>query len=159
MKYSRFEELPVWNSAADLVPAIFQLTALPAFDGKRSFADQLERASLSISNNIAEGFERGTNQELIAFLYIARGSAGEVRSMLCILERMPEFVTLRPGVMKLRVAVEGISKQLGGWIRTLRNSDRKGERFVTDNSKRLDAKARDRKEFLEQLRRQNQSDE
>jgi len=41
-----------------------------------------------ISNNIAEGFERGSTTELIHFLYIARGSAGEVRSMLCVIERM-----------------------------------------------------------------------
>jgi four helix bundle protein len=53
--------------------------------------DQLERAALSVSNNIAEGFERGTTNELLAFLYIARGSAGEVRSMMRILETWDIF--------------------------------------------------------------------
>ncbi|MGM0539039.1 MAG: four helix bundle protein [Thermodesulfobacteriota bacterium] len=51
----------------------------------------MERASLSVFSNIAQGFERGTTNELLAFLYIARGSAGEVRSMLCFLERRPAF--------------------------------------------------------------------
>jgi len=48
-----------------------------------------------VSNNIAEGFERGTTHELLASIYIARGSAGEVRSMLCFLERRPRFVNLK----------------------------------------------------------------
>jgi four helix bundle protein len=57
--------------------------------------DQLERAALSVSNNIAEGFERGTTNELLAFIYIARGSAGEVRSMLCFIERRPAFANFK----------------------------------------------------------------
>jgi len=86
MKYNRFEDLPVWQDSAELGRAIFELTESATFQRHFGLRDQLERASLSISNNIAEGFERGTNNELLAFLYIARGSAGEVRSMLRILE-------------------------------------------------------------------------
>ena len=48
-----------------------------------------------ISNNIAEGFERSSTSELIHFLYIARGPAGEVRSMLCVMERMSAFDNLK----------------------------------------------------------------
>src|SRR6188474_2813760 len=89
MPYQRFEDLPVWNSAIDLALRIFELTTRPEFNGRYSLKDQLERAAVSVSNNIAEGFERGTNKELLSFLYISRGSAGEVRSMLCLLERLP----------------------------------------------------------------------
>jgi len=67
------------------------MTSKPAFRGQRSLRDQMERAAVSVSNNTAEGFERGTNRKLLTSLYISRGSAGEVRSMLCLLERMLSF--------------------------------------------------------------------
>jgi four helix bundle protein len=89
MKYSGFEELPVWRASSALALRILELGEKAAFRRRRSLRDQMERAALSISNNIAEGFERGTTQELLTFLYIARGSAGEVRSMLCVMEQMP----------------------------------------------------------------------
>ncbi len=91
MRYKRFEDLPVWNAAIDLAVGIYALTSLPEFNSRYSLKDQIERAAVSVSNNIAEGFERGTNNELLAFLYISRGSAGEVRSMLCLLERIESF--------------------------------------------------------------------
>lgn len=80
MKYKRFEDLPVWNTAIDLAVAIYALTSKPEFAPHPGLRDQVERAAVSVSNNIAEGFERGTNNELLMFLYISRGSAGEVRS-------------------------------------------------------------------------------
>jgi len=95
MKYERFEDLPVWNDAADLAARMFPWTNQSCFRGLGDLANQLQRATLSISNNIAEGFERGTTNELITFLYYARGSAGEVRSMLCVMERMEEFQHLK----------------------------------------------------------------
>jgi four helix bundle protein len=79
VRYKRFEDLPVWNAAIELAVGIFALTAKPQFKAQHSLRDQLERAAVSVSNNIAEGFERGTNNELLMFLYISRGSAGEVR--------------------------------------------------------------------------------
>ena len=94
-KYQRFEDLPVWHVAADLAAKMFEWTQHPSFRGKGDLANQIQRATLSISNNIAEGFERGTTKELLSFLYIARGSAGEVRSMLCVMERMQAFADLR----------------------------------------------------------------
>ena len=86
MTYQRFEDLPVWQKAADLYEAAEDLLENESFRAA-GFRDQLDRAALSVSNNIAEGFERGTTNELLAFIYIARGSAGEVRSMLCFKER------------------------------------------------------------------------
>lgn len=82
MKYTRFEELPVWKDAIGLAEGIYGLTAADSWKGSWSLRDQIERAVLSISNNVAEGFERGTTNELIAFLYIARGSAGEIHAVL-----------------------------------------------------------------------------
>ena len=91
MKYQRFEDLPVWQSAIEFAVCAFALTARSCFRGNGDLRGQLQRAALSISNNIAEGFERGTTQELLTFLYISRGSAGESRSMLCFIEKVPAF--------------------------------------------------------------------
>jgi four helix bundle protein len=85
MKYRRFEDLPVWQDSVELARKMYEFTAAEPLRRHRGLRDQLESAALSVSNNIAEGFERGTTKELLAFLYIARGSAGEVRSMLHVL--------------------------------------------------------------------------
>jgi four helix bundle protein len=81
---------------------MYDFTALDPFRRHSGLRDQLERAAVSISNNVAEGFERGTTNELLAFLYIARGSAGEVRSMFCLLEGMTAFVHLRSQITDLK---------------------------------------------------------
>lgn len=67
MKYERFEQLPVWQDAAKLAAELFTFCTHPVFRGKGDLANQLQRTALSISNNIAEGFERGTTKELISF--------------------------------------------------------------------------------------------
>ena len=82
MKYQRFEQLPVWQAAIDLAVQTYEITEALEFRRRYSLWDQIERAAVSVSNNIADGFERGTNPELLTFLYIGRGSTGEVRSML-----------------------------------------------------------------------------
>jgi len=153
MKYERFEQLPVWQAAIDLAAAVYALTEQPPFRRRYSLRDQIERAAVSVSNNIAEGFERGTKQELLTFLYIARGSAGEVRSMLCLLEKIPVFAGLASGILNLKSRAESISKQLGAWVRTLRDSELKGERYVNVKTRRADVARRDRDEFLKELER------
>ena len=151
MRYERFEQLPVWQAAIDLAAAVYGLTETPPFRGRFSLRDQIERAAVSVSNNIAEGFERGTKQELLTFLYIARGSAGEVRSMLCLLGRIPAFADLESGIASVKSRAESISRQLGAWVRTLRDSGLKGERYVSEKTRRVDQAARARREFLEEL--------
>jgi four helix bundle protein len=113
--------------------------------------DQVERAAVSVSNNIAEGFERGTTQELLTFLYIARGSAGEVRSMLCLFERLGGFANFKSEISNLKSKAEGISRQLRGWADSLQNSEIKGQRYLTKKTKRRDQAAREREEFLNEL--------
>ena len=151
MRYKRFEDLPVWNTAIDLAVSVFALTASPQFKSQHSLRDQLERAAVSVSNNIAEGFERGTNNELLMFLYIARGSAGEVRSMCSLLDRVPSFAGLKSELNLLKAKGESCSKQLKAWAESLQNSDYKGERYVNEKLKRSDQAARDREEFLKEL--------
>lgn len=153
MRYNRFEELPVWQAAIKLGVETYTLTSGDSFKGRHSLRDQIERAAVSVSNNVAEGFERGTNNELLTFLYIARGSAGEVRSMLCLLERLPQFNDLKFEISNLKLQAENISRQLRAWADSLQNSDIKGQRYLTEKTRRQ-AKAKcEREEFMAELRR------
>jgi four helix bundle protein len=131
MKYNRFEELPVWRAAIEIAVSAYELTARTEFKGQYSLRDQTRTRSRLVSNNIAEGFERGTTQELLTFLYIARGSAGEVRSMLCLLERLSRFQDLKLEISDLKEKAEGVSRQLRAWANSLQNSDIKGQRYLT----------------------------
>ena len=152
MKYSRFEELPVWQDAIKLAVAVYVFTTSAAFTGRYSLKDQLERAAVSVSNNIAEGFERGTTQELLTFLYIARGSGGEVRSMLCLLERVPGFENLRFEISNLKSRSEVVSRQLRTWADYLQNTDIRGQRYLTARTRTKSKEAREREEFLKELK-------
>ena len=127
MKYERFEQLPVWQAGVTLAERTFKLTADRAFNYQGDLRSQLQRATLSVSNNVAEGFERGTTQELLTFLYIARGSAGEVRSMLCVLDRFDHFAHLKSEISDLRSLAESISRQLRAWADSLQNSPITGQ--------------------------------
>jgi hypothetical protein len=90
-----------------------------------------------------EGFERGTTNELLQFVYIARGSAGEVRSMLCLLGRRPWMREFATEISDLKAIAESCSRQLRGWAESLQNSPIQGPRHLTDQSKRqFDAKRR-----------------
>jgi four helix bundle protein len=152
MKYNRFEELPVWQDAIELAIRIFDLTARPEFRGYFTLKDQIERAGVSVSNNIAEGFERGTTQETLTFLYISRGSSGEVRSLTYLLERLDHFKDLLSDVLDIRNRGVKISRQLHGWCNSLQNTDIKGQRYLTDKSRRLAQAKKDREEFLKELK-------
>lgn len=152
MKYNRFEELPVWKDAIELAVRVFALTSRPTFRRYPGLRDQIERAAVSISNNIAEGFERGTTQELLTFLYISRGSCGETRSVLCLYERLPGFVDCKSEISDLKSRAEKISRQLRGWCNSLQNSDVRGQRYLTEKTRRQTKEAREREEFLQELK-------
>ncbi len=81
MRIGRFEDVIAWQKAKELTIQIYKL-----FEQSKDFGfkDQIQRASVSIMNNIAEGFERKSNNEFRQFLFVAKGSCGEVRSMLIL---------------------------------------------------------------------------
>lgn len=136
MTYQRFEDLPVWQAAATLYEQTEELFENPQAHIRSSFRDQLERAVLSVSNKIAEGFERDTTNELLQSIYIARGSAGEVRSMLSLLKRRPWGKPLEAEVGRLGAIAEGRSRHLRGWAEALPNSKIEGPRHLNDVPKR-----------------------
>lgn len=114
MKIERFEEVIAWKKAKELTVYIYsEFRNCKDF----SFKNQIERASVSIMNNIAEGFERQTNKELKNFLYISKGSCGEVRSMLNLAYEFKYVNQERFQVLE-NMSIE-ISKILAGFIKTL----------------------------------------
>ncbi len=135
MKYERFEDLPVWQDAIKLAEGCEDFLIAAKRSITYSKRDQLDRCSLSVSNNIAEGFERGSTNELIAFLYIARGSAGEVRSMLCFFKRRPALADFKSQISDLKSIAESCSRQLRSWADSLQNSDIKGQRHLNEKSR------------------------
>lgn len=156
--YKSFEDLPVWQHAIRMAEGVYAFTEKFKPIMSYSLRDQIERAALSVSNNIAEGFERGTTNELLAFLYIARGSAGEVRSMLCFLERRSAFCNLKSQISDLKSLAESCSRQLRAWADHLQNSDIRGQRHLNDQSRqhyKADKEAAEFERILEQYLPQN----
>ena len=145
MTYDRFEDLPVWQEAIRLAEGCEDFLIAAKRHITFSKRDQLDRCSLSVSNNIAEGFERGTKNELLAFLYIARGSAGEVRSMLCFFERRPALVDFKSQISDLKKKAESCSRQLRAWADSLQNSEIEGQRHLNAHSREQWQKGRDAK--------------
>ncbi len=85
MKVERFEDLHVWQLSRKLVVEIYEVTSNDNFKKDYGLSSQIQRASVSVLSNIAEGFEKGYNKEFIRFLYIAKGSIGEVRAQLYVI--------------------------------------------------------------------------
>ncbi|MBE6311629.1 MAG: four helix bundle protein [Bacteroidales bacterium] len=112
--FKKFEDLAVWQKSKEMTVSIYQVSNNIKDYG---FKDQIQRASVSVMNNIAEGFERGTQAEFKRFLYIAKGSCGETRSML-ILAHEIEYID-KDIKDKLTAQTEEISKMLSGLIKTL----------------------------------------
>ncbi len=84
MAVNYFEDFEIWKEARRLTNRIYRITRNHAFSKDYGLCDQIRRASVSVMSNIAEGYERGGNQEFIQFLSIAKGSCGEVRAQLYI---------------------------------------------------------------------------
>jgi four helix bundle protein len=83
-KIECFEDLFTWQKGIQLVKEIYLITERKGLKTDFGLRDQLRRAAVSIPTNIAEGFERRSRKEYLNFLNIAKGSSGEVRSLLCV---------------------------------------------------------------------------
>lgn len=114
MKFDRFEEIIAWQKGKELSLRIYKVFKLSKDYG---FKDQIQRASVSIMNNIAEGYERKSNKEFKQFLFIAKGSAGEVRSMLILAKELGYINAY--DFDELFSDAEEIAKILSGLIKTL----------------------------------------
>jgi four helix bundle protein len=134
-KYEKFEDLPVWQEAARLYNKVLDLLEEPNVPLTPGFRNQLDRAALSVSNNVAEGFERVTTNELLSFLGIARGSAGEVRSMMAVVKDRPRLREMVRRLQEIRALAESCARQLTAWTGSIDASPVQGKRHLTGEVK------------------------
>jgi len=120
-KSRTFEELPVWQKARELTQGIYSATKQKPFCFDKGLVDQITRAAVSVMSNIAEGLERGTTNELIYFLFIAKGSVGEVRAQLYVAEDQDYVNSTSANI--LRHDAKAISVQLSNWIKSMQTLD------------------------------------
>ena len=127
MKITRFEDLGIWKLSLKLTKKIYDITSKKKFSRDFGLRDQIRKAIISISSNIVEGFEKNNNNELIRFLKIAKGSAGEVRNELYI-DLVVDFITGEE-FDDINKELENLSKQIGGFIVYLEEI-RKDKQFI-----------------------------
>ncbi len=126
-KIDKFEDIQSWKKARELSKIIYTLTNTPAFSKDFAFKDQIRRAVISISSNIAEGFERGGNKEFIQFLFIAKGSCGEIRSQIYLAFDCGYVTKIEFDDIKARA--EEISRLIQGFIDYLKTTELKGTKY------------------------------
>ncbi|HXV78965.1 MAG TPA: four helix bundle protein [Candidatus Binatia bacterium] len=127
MQVKNFEDLEIWKDTRALTRAIYQLTRDPKFSKDFGLRDQIQRATVSIMSNIAEGFERGGNQEFIQFLYVAKASCGEVRSQLYV--AMDQSYLAQKDCEELTTPFRRLSIMISNLIDYLKRSGMKGAKY------------------------------
>ena len=127
MKATRFEELEIWKRARMLAKSIYALVKASALSKDYGLKDQVQRAAVSVGSNIAEGFERNSNKEFVNFLFIAKGSCGEVRSQLYTAYDVGQITDAQLNE-HVAICVE-TSKMISRFIQSLRASSVTGTRY------------------------------
>lgn len=112
-----FEDMEVWQQAREMVKAIYSMTNQNHFAQDFGLCNQIQRASVSVMSNIAEGFERGSDRDFARFLFIAKASAAEVRSQLYVAFDL-NYIDAET-LHALRERLISISKQISGFIKYL----------------------------------------
>jgi len=129
MEVKNFEDLEIWKDARLLTKAIYRMTQDGGFAKDFALRDQIRRASMSVMSNIAEGFERGGNQEFIQFLYVAKGSCGEVRSQLYV--AMDQSYIAQKDCDDAIKSFRRLSIMISNLIDYLKRSGMKGSKYTT----------------------------
>ena len=119
-KIETFEDLLVWQKSMEIVKQIYLISTDSNLCKDFALRDQLRRAALSIPSNIAEGFERYSKKEYLNFLNFAKGSAGELRSLLLVASEIGYLDPIKHN--ELRNSILEISRYLSNHIKSLRKS-------------------------------------
>jgi four helix bundle protein len=127
MHIEHFEDLQIWKEARRLTKEIYRLTSGSKFSRDFGLRDQIQRAAVSVMSNIAEGFERGGNQEFAQFLYVAKGSCGELRSQLYV--AVDQAYVSANESEGLLISLKRLSSMIGSLINHLKRSGMKGAKY------------------------------
>jgi four helix bundle protein len=121
-KLERFEDIEAWRKARELTKSVYQVTAGGEFAKDFGLRDQIRRAAVSVLSNIAEGFERSRDRELLHFLSIAKGSCGEVRAQLYV--ALDQAYIHQGQFQELTEQAMEVSRLLSGFMKYLHASNR-----------------------------------
>lgn len=119
-KFNAFEEIIAWQKAREFNKRIYEVTNKENFKRDFELVKQIRRASISVSSNISEGFERNSDKEFIYFLYVAKGSSAEIRSQLYLALDL-NYIS-KEEFEELFLNISDISKLLSGLIKYLNKS-------------------------------------
>jgi len=125
--FERFEDIEAWQKARELNREIYKVSKQGAFSKDYPLRDQIRKASISVTSNIAEGFERDGNKEFIQFLSDAKGSTGEVASQLYVAFDQ-EYVGPE-AFQRLYNLTRQVGRMIAGLMRYLRKSDIRGNKY------------------------------
>ncbi len=128
----KFEDILAWQKGRELTRLVYRVSCRSDFARDFGLKDQIRHAAVSITSNIAEGFERGGNREFIQFLSHAKGSCGEVRSQAYV--ALDEKYTSKEEFDDLYQRCIEISRLLDGFISYLQKTDFKGRKFAQSQS-------------------------
>ena len=126
--WAKFEDLPIWQEARALAKEMYRITSNEPFSKDFRFCGQIRAAAGSIMDNIAEGFEKENNKEFIQFLYISKGSCGEVRSQLHRAKDV-DFISNEDYIKYIERA-QNLSISISNFIKYLKSSDISGMRYL-----------------------------
>ena len=127
-KASKFEDLEIFQSARKLCKEVYEITNGGEFHKDIRFVQQIHASAGSVMDNIAEGYEREGNKEFVNFLYIAKGSCGEVRSQI-IRASDVGFVD-NDTATRLYNDCIGLSKAISAFVKSLKTSGYRGSKHL-----------------------------
>ncbi|HEX4262941.1 MAG TPA: four helix bundle protein [Verrucomicrobiae bacterium] len=126
-KIEKFEDVVAWQRARELTKQIYTHTKIGAFAKDFGLKDQVQRASVSIMGNVAEGFDRGGDKEFLQFLSVAKGSCAEVKSHLYT--ALDQQYLTSTQFTNLYSGADEVGRILSGLMAYLKQSDLKGRKF------------------------------
>jgi four helix bundle protein len=123
----RFEDIEAWQTARELTRAVYACSVCGSFAKDFALRDQIRRAAVSVTSNIAEGFERGGTSEFAHFLSVAKGSVGEIEAQLYV--ALDQKYITEAEFALLKQLTDSTKRLIAGFMTYLRHSTVRGQKF------------------------------